>query len=1054
MKKWIASMMAILLFIALLHPLATYANENQGKRVVAYFPNWGTYGSHHQNMSVGDIPWDKVTHINHAFFTVDSSFKIASTDSFADFEKTFPHSEGWSQPNRLAGHMGEYKYYKSVNPNVKLFISVGGWTRGQNFHAMAKTSASRKIFIDSVIDFLNTYPFVDGIDIDWEYPGVDRPSDPYDQYDYGCPGGPEDGKNFTLLLKELREAYNRNNLSNKLLTIAAPASMEKVQLTNPTEYSKYLDFINVMTYDMHGAWEQQTNHQSAIYKSPEDPTKAQDLTTEEAMKIFTDTYGIAAGKLNVGTPFYSRGWAGVSANTGKDGLYASTTSYYRGSWDLPSHPQPGGQVPYYELKRLETTSGWSKFRDPYAKVPYLYNASRGIMLSYEDATSLTERSRLIRNEGYGGLVIWQLTGDIKNEGFPMTSLAFDLMRDGKPLPAPEPTPEPTPPTDPGTDPTPQPVPPVDETPVPPTPTPEPTPNPVPGSGNFQFDFKVTSSWGSGFIYDATLTNNTTETLNEVKLTFELNQALNTAWSDMQLVDKNGTTYTFTPASWITSLAPGQTLRFGGSGVGSGNGASPFNIRVNDVLISDGSLQPDPNPGTPTDPQPPTEPTVPTEPTEPTTPVDPDPVDPVEPKPIPTNGDMLPANEFPTHAFAPYVDVTLWQPKFDMAELQGVNNFVLAFIVTSNDGKKNPAWGGYSVYDMDFQKDKINKVRQNGGEVMVSLGGANNIPLASSITSASELKEVYGNIIDSYKLKYIDFDIEGTWVADQASINRRSDALLLLQQDPKYKDVEIWYTLPVLPTGLDHNGIRVLQDAVNKGVNLAGVNIMAMEYGNSHLPNHPSKPGDLGQLGIQAMNSLFNQLKQSYNAKGISKSDKALWEMVGITPMFGQNNNRNEVFTKEDAKVLKDYAKQQGIGLLSMWSLERDQPGAKGVATFNHSGLSEADLTFTHLFSDFESINGSSPKPTPIPTPEPTPVPTPTPEPTPAPVPNPDPQPVPNPLPTPNPAPSQGAEWAVNTSYHVGDEVVYEGVKYQCLQAHTSITTWNPLDAISLWKKSY
>lgn len=1024
MKKWIASFMALLFAITMFNPLSTLADEKSGKRVVAYFPNWGTYGSNHQNMAVGDIPWNKVTHINHAFFTVNSSFKLESTDAFADFEKTFPHSEGWSDPNRLAGHMAEYKYYKSQYPNVKLFISVGGWTRGQNFHAMAKTSATRKVFIDSVIEFLNTYPFVDGIDIDWEYPGIDRPTDPYDQYDYGCPGGPEDGANFTLLLKELREAYNAHNLRNKLLTIAAPAGMEKIKLTNPSEYSKYLDFINVMTYDMHGAWEGQTNHQSAIYKSSDDPSSSQMLTTEEAMKIFTDQYGIPASKLNVGTPFYSRGWAGINNNTGKDGLYATTTSYYRGSWDLPSHPQPGGQVPYYELKQLETTNGWQKYRDYKAKVPYLYNKSKGIMLSYEDEASLTERSRFIKDNGYGGLVIWQLTGDIKNQGFPMTSLAFDLMRDGASLPAPTPEPQPTP--TPTPEPSPQPN---------PTPDPDPQPAPTPTETTFKFDFKIASSWGSGFTYQAELTNNTTQTINNIELKFNLDTKLTSAWSDMKLIKENNGQYVFQPASWITNFAPGQTLRFGGSGKGSGSGAIPTNILVNDQPINV-------TPGGPTVPSP-VDPVTPTpQPTPIVTPT---------PEPIPNNGDMLPANEFPKHAFAPYVDITLWQPKFGMDTLQQADNFILAFIVTSNDGKKNPTWGGYSVYDMDYQKDKINKIRQKGGEVMVSLGGASNVPLASSIKSASELKDIYANIIDSYRLKYIDFDIEGTFVADQDSINRRSDALLLLQKDPKYKDVKVWYTLPVLPTGLDHNGVKVLQDAINKGVELSGVNIMAMEYGNSQLPQTPTRPGDLGQLGINAMNSLFNQLKQSYATKGIQKSDAQLWEMVGITPMFGQNNNPNEVFTTEDAKILKDYAKKQGIGLLSMWSLERDQPGRKGEATFNHSGLTQPDLTFTRIFADFESGSGSNPV---TPTPEPVPNPQPTPEPEPTPTPTPEPGPSPSPIPTPNPSPIQGDKWATSTSYHVGDQVVYEGSSYTCLQSHTSIATWNPLDAFSLWKKNY
>lgn len=104
---------------------------NSNKNIIMYFPNWGVYSESHNNLTVGDIPWNKVTVINHAFFTVSKDFKLETTDKDADFEKSFPNSEGWEQ-GQLRGHIGEYKYYKSKYPNVKVLISLGGWTRGEN----------------------------------------------------------------------------------------------------------------------------------------------------------------------------------------------------------------------------------------------------------------------------------------------------------------------------------------------------------------------------------------------------------------------------------------------------------------------------------------------------------------------------------------------------------------------------------------------------------------------------------------------------------------------------------------------------------------------------------------------------------------------------------------------------------------------------------------------------------------------------------------------------------------------------------------------------------
>lgn len=431
LKRFFAVTLAFALLFTQFATLNVKAETGRGKNIVAYFPNWGTYNVNHSNFSVEKIPWDKVTVINHAFFEVDSGFKLASTDTFADFDKMFTHSEGW-EANQIRGHFGEYKYFKSRYPDVKVLVSVGGWTRGQNFHAMAATSSTRAVFIKSVVEFLKKYPFIDGIDIDWEFPGIDRKADPNDEYDKGCPGGPEDKQNFTALLREIRQAYNNNGLSGKMLTIAAPAGYDKAVYQEPDVYAQYLDFINVMTYDMHGAWETTTNHHSGIYANPNDPSDTSPVdiknryNTDSAMKLYRDVYRIPANKLNVGTPFYSRGWKGVKNNGGAlPGLFAPASGAPVGTWDNPQ--SPGGQNPYFKMKELEKTAGYIKYRDPYGKVPYLYNASQGVMYTYEDEESLGERCNYVINNGYGGMIIWEISGD-NPSGFPMTTLISEKFK--------------------------------------------------------------------------------------------------------------------------------------------------------------------------------------------------------------------------------------------------------------------------------------------------------------------------------------------------------------------------------------------------------------------------------------------------------------------------------------------------------------------------------------------------------------------------------------------------------------------------------------------------
>jgi chitinase len=415
-KRFLHIFLSVVMVVSMLPATIASADASTptGKRFVTYFPNWGMYDAGHQSITVGKIPWDKVTVINHAFFTVDSKFTLQTTDSYADFDASFAHSEGWDSGD-LRGHFGEYKYYKRVYPNVKVLVSVGGWTRCENFHAMALTSATRATFINSVISFLKQYPFIDGIDIDWEYPGIDRPKDPGDSYDRGCPGGPEDTVNFTLLLKEIREAYNANGLPEKLLTIAAPGGYDKTDLTQPDKYAQYLDFINVMTYDIHGSWENITNHLAGLYVNPNDPSPTSPIdvknkyNTDYIMRYYRDTFKIPAEKLNVGSPYYSRGWGHVNGATGTNGLFATANGAPAGNLD--EKDSPAGQNSYGRMKELETTSGYVKYRDPYAKVPYLYNKSLGVMYTYEDVISAKERCDYAISNGFGGIMSWDISTD-------------------------------------------------------------------------------------------------------------------------------------------------------------------------------------------------------------------------------------------------------------------------------------------------------------------------------------------------------------------------------------------------------------------------------------------------------------------------------------------------------------------------------------------------------------------------------------------------------------------------------------------------------------------
>ncbi|HLW00747.1 MAG TPA: carbohydrate binding domain-containing protein [Ktedonobacterales bacterium] len=355
------------------------------------------------------------------------------------------------------------------------------------------------------------------------------------------------------------------------------------------------------------------------------------------------------------------------------------------------------------------------------------------------------------------------------------------------------------------------------------------------------------------------------------------------------------------------------------------------------------------------------------------------------------------NNFTTHYYAPYVDMTAYPTQSLTQDTQqgGIKYYSLAFI--TSDGNCLAAWGGVvplsqlSTYLPNLDSD-IQYVRGQGGDVDVSFGGEAGTELAQSCTSESALQAQYQSIIDHYQVSHLDFDIEGAAVTDSASIDLRNKTLAALEK--ANPGLVISYTLPVLPTGLVSSGISLLQNAIQNGVNVSVVNIMAMDYGSSFPGNQ------MGQNAVDAANSLHSQLQSLYP----SKSSAQLWSMVGITPMNGANDVSGETFTTADAQTVQSFAQQNNITELAMWSVNRDQPS----------------YSYSQIFNKF---NGGSVSPTPTPTKTST---TPTPTPTNTPIP-PTPTPTPGNLVT-NPGFETGtlSGWACDSTGSVVSSPVHSG----------------------------
>lgn len=375
------------------------------RRIVAYFIEWGIYG---RNYQPADMDLSKITHINYAFANIGADLRIAMGDPYAAIDKSYP-GDTWDQPYR-----GCYNQINNVlraeYPHIKTLISVGGWTWSGLFSDAALTSASRATFAESCVDFIRDYNF-DGVDIDWEYPVC-----------CGLGGNvyrPEDKANYTLLLQELRsqlDAAAAVDGRTYLLTIAAPAGYDKIENLEPAGIADACDWINVMTYDFHGAWDlSTTGHHSALYSNPDDPSDpdiAQNYNADAAIQNFLAA-GVPADELVLGVPFYGRGWGGVGSTD--NGLFQSATSVPPGTWDDGTSGATGVND-FTEIQAFLNSGAYTLHRDSASQVPWLYSPTQhgGHFISFDDAISMQAKTQYAMDQGLGGMMFWEVTGD-RNE---------------------------------------------------------------------------------------------------------------------------------------------------------------------------------------------------------------------------------------------------------------------------------------------------------------------------------------------------------------------------------------------------------------------------------------------------------------------------------------------------------------------------------------------------------------------------------------------------------------------------------------------------------------
>lgn len=319
-------------------------------------------------LTADQVDVTKLTRINYAFSNIDGSRMVEGYPSDA---------QNFNVLNGL----------RSKNSNLTILVSVGGWLWSTGFSDMALTQASRSTFIQSVDDFVTRYK-LDGLDIDWEYPGL---------IGSGHTFRPEDKQNYTLLMKELRTRFDamQKRLHRQLfITIATGASTEVLDHTEMAKVQKYVDTINLMAYDYYEPSDDKiTGNHAPLFTDPIDPKK---VSADESVKEY-ERAGVPASKLVLGVPFYGHIWGEVPSTA--NGLFQ------------PGKPVPNAYANYAAISTTMIDKGFTRYWDKASEVPYLYSAAKQIFVSYEDPESLAIKCKYVKDGHLAGIMFWDYGSD-------------------------------------------------------------------------------------------------------------------------------------------------------------------------------------------------------------------------------------------------------------------------------------------------------------------------------------------------------------------------------------------------------------------------------------------------------------------------------------------------------------------------------------------------------------------------------------------------------------------------------------------------------------------
>ena len=399
-----------------------YVNKS-GKVVGAYYVEWGVYG---RKFTVDKIPAQNLTHILYGFTPIcggngindglksiegsfealqracagRADFKVAMHDPWAAIQMPQGNLKDFDEPYK--GNFGNLMALKQAHPDLKILPSVGGWTLSDPFYFLGDKT-KRDTFVASVKEFLQTWKFFDGVDIDWEFPGGSGANPDL--------GAPSDGATYVTLMQELRAMLDELEAETGRqyeLTSAISAGGDKIAKVDYQAAQQYMDHIFLMSYDFNGAWTNtELGHQTNLFAASWDPNTK--YTTDKGVKALLDQ-GVTPGKIVVGAAMYGRGWTGVSGYQAGNPFTGTATGPVKGTWE-------NGVVDYRQIVNEYMGAGWEQGYDEVAEAPYVFKASTGDLITFDNDRSVKAKGQYVQANQLGGLFAWEIdsdNGDILN----------------------------------------------------------------------------------------------------------------------------------------------------------------------------------------------------------------------------------------------------------------------------------------------------------------------------------------------------------------------------------------------------------------------------------------------------------------------------------------------------------------------------------------------------------------------------------------------------------------------------------------------------------------